>query len=143
MTIATVAGGGTRRETKDIVFSDFPMSFAKSPISGDLTKIINSAAVRQSIRNLILTNSYERPFQNQNIGGNIRAYLFELINPLSAFAIARTIEETIDNHEKRAQLISVKVLPNQESNQYTATIVFRTVNQPKAETLTVILEKVR
>ena len=143
MGLSTVAGSGVRRETKELVFSDFPMSFVKSPVSGDLTKITNSASVRQSIRNLILTNTFERPFQNQRIGGNIRKYLFELVNPLTGFAIARTIEDTILNSEPRAQVVNVSVNANEDTNSYSATVVFRTVNQPKIETLSVILEKVR
>ena len=74
-------------------------------------------AVKQSIKNLILTNHYERPFHPE-IGSNLRAMLFENMTPQMNVLISRQIEELIQNYEPRARLIQVKTLPLFDRNAY-------------------------
>jgi len=99
--------------------------------------------VKQSVRNLILTNHFERPFHPE-IGSNVTAVLFEPMNPITANSLTRVIEETIVNFEPRARLVSVNAIPNLAQNAYNVTISFYVVNIPgELVELTTLLERSR
>ena len=109
--------------TTSTIYSDIPTNLDVHPVKEDLVLLTNEAAVKRSIRNLILTDPYERPF-NSTIGSGIRQSLFENIGQDTEYILTEKIKETIINYEPRASLvnISVKLLP--DDNSYSATIVF-------------------
>ena len=59
-------------------FSDIDLTFIANPVTGDLSKKYDENAVKQSIKNLVMTRNYERPF-NSSIGSQIYNVLFEPI----------------------------------------------------------------
>ena len=100
-------------------------------------------AVKRSIRNLVLTNHYERPFHPE-IGSNILATLFEPMTPSSAILLTKQIEEVIQNFEPRARLTGVRALEDLDRNAYNCTVEFYVVNAPtELETLDLMLERIR
>ncbi|MEK9698467.1 MAG: GPW/gp25 family protein, partial [Candidatus Poseidoniales archaeon] len=90
------------------IFKDFNFNFAKHPVTGDIAKLTDVSAVKASVKNLVFTNFYERPFHPE-IGSDVRAALFENVSPLVAARLGRNIEDVIVNFEPRAELISVIV----------------------------------
>jgi len=124
------------------VYSDIDLAFLSHPITGKLTRKINRQAVRQSVKNLILTNHYERPFKPE-IGCTIRGLLFENFRPGLKEDIARTIQETIENHEPRAKLIQVQIDEKPDDHVIAISIVFSIINIAEPETLDLLLERVR
>jgi phage baseplate assembly protein W len=128
--------------TTSTIYSDIPTNLDVHPIKEDLVLLTNEAAVKRSIRNLILTDPYERPF-NSTIGSGIRQSLFENIGQDTEYILTEKIKETILNYEPRANLInvSVKLLP--DDNSYSATIVFSILNSLTPITLDLILRRVR
>ena len=124
------------------VYSDIDLAFLSHPITGKLTRKINRQAVRQSVKNLILTNHYERPFKPE-IGCTIRGLLFENFRPGLKEDIARTIQETIENHEPRVELIQIQIDEKPDQNAIAISIVFRIINVTEPETLDLLLERVR
>ena len=125
------------------VYKDLALSFEKNDNTKDVIVKKDIAAVKQSVRNLILTNHYERPFHPE-IGSNVTAILFEPMNPITANSLTRVIEEVIVNFEPRARLVSVDARPNLARNAYEVTISFYVVNVPgELVTLTTLLERSR
>src|SRR6056300_1989280 len=122
------------------VFSDLNLNFVAHPLTGDITKLTNIEAVKRSVRNLINTNFYERPFHPE-IGSDIRSILFEPVSPPVANILRRNIQDVIENFEPRAELISVDVVPNIDANVYSASIKFYIVNSPTAVEVNVFLER--
>jgi len=117
--------------------------FAKKATSKDISKVTDIQAVKRSIRNLVLTNHYEKPFHPE-IGSGVRGILFEPMTPLTAHILTRKIEDVIVNFEPRARLISVRAQPNLDRNEYECTIEFYVVNAPtELVDLTVFLERLR
>ena len=110
-------------------YSDLDLFFGKKATSKDISKVTDIQAVKRSIRNLVLTNHYEKPFHPE-IGSGVRGILFELMTPLTAHILTRKIEDVIENFEPRARLISVRALPNLDRNEYECTIKFYVVNAP-------------
>ena len=124
-------------------YTDLDLFFGKKATSKDISKVTDIQAVKRSIRNLVLTNFYEKPFHPE-IGCGVRGLLFELMDPLTSYAIAKQIEITVENFEPRARLIGVRANPNLDRNEYEVTIEFYVVNAPtELVDLTIFLERLR
>ena len=124
-------------------YKDLDLFFAKKSGSKDIRKITDIQAVKRSVRNLVLLNHYEKPFHPE-IGSGIRDLLFENMSPITAFVLAKKIEDVIENFEPRVKLISVRADPNLDRNEYEVTIEFFVVNAPtELVDLTVFLEVLR
>lgn len=130
------------RETKDEVFSDLDIGFVSHPITNRLTRKTNREAVRQSVKSLILTDFYERPYKS-DIGCNIRAYLFELFTPDIKQRIESSVREIISNYEPRADVIAVLAEDYPDTNTLLISVAFRIKHEPEPVVLDVILERVR
>ena len=130
-------------ERSAFIFKDFNLNFAKHPVTGDIAKLTDIAAVKASVKNLVMTNFYERPFHPE-IGSDVRNALFENMTPQVASRLGRNIEDVIVNFEPRAELISVIVQANIDRNAYEATIKFNVVNtETDEQTLDLFLERLR
>ena len=124
-------------------YTDLDLFFSKKATSKDISKVTDIQAVKRSIRNLVLTNHYEKPFHPE-IGSGVRGILFEPMTPLTAHILTRKIEDVIINFEPRARLISVKAIPNLDRNEYECTVEFFVVNAPtELVDLTIFLERLR
>ena len=124
-------------------YSDLDLFFSKKATSKDISKVTDVKAVKRSVRNLILTNPYEKPFHPE-IGSGVRDVLFEPMTPISAYVLSIKIEETIENFEPRAELDSVVVRPQVDKNTYECSIEFFIVNAPtELITMDVLLERIR
>lgn len=124
------------------VYSDFSTAFLQSPLSGDLGLVINENAVRASLKNLILTNRYER-LLDPYIGTDLQALLFETPDSGVAKLIQEYIKQTITNYEHRVNLIDVKCVAYPDQNGYSATIVYSIAQFPAVQTLSIPLTRVR
>ena len=107
------------------VFSDFDSAFLPHPFTGQITRRTNVDSVKMALRNLILTNKYER-LRNPEFGGNVRRFLFETFRETTAGEIEDEIINLVRNNEPRVQLIEVRVTPNEDNNAMNVRIVFRT-----------------
>ena len=132
----------TANTAKEIVFSDFFTDFSRSPTSGMLTRKTNEDAGKQSVRNLLLTDKYERPYQPQ-IGSNIRALLFENWTPATGEIMKQYVQEVFDNFEPRAELVNCAVQANDSLNSIIVKIWFRLINSESIVEFDVILKRVR
>lgn len=124
------------------IYSDIDFTFTKKPVTADVALSFDSKAVIRSIRNLLSTRKYERPF-DPDLGSNIDALLFENFSPLVANLIEKEIIDTINNYEPRALIDSVRVSANPDSNQYDVTITFYIENATLPTTVTLLLERNR
>ena len=124
------------------IYSDIDFTFTKKPVTGDVALSFDNKAVIRSIRNLLSTRKYERPF-DPDLGSNIDTLLFENFSPLVASLIEREVIDTINNYEPRALVDSVRVSANPDSNQYDVTITFYIENATLPTTVTLLLERNR
>ena len=125
------------------IFKDISLSFAKHPVTGDIARLSDVDAVKRSVRNLINTNFYERPFHPE-IGSDIRATLFEPVSPSTANLLARHVEDCITNFEPRVELSNVIVRGDIDQNRYEVTIEFYVANSPaELQALDIFLERLR
>lgn len=124
------------------LYSDIDFTFTRKPVTNDVAISYDDMAVIRSIRNLLLTNNYERPF-NPELGSNINALLFEPVSPLTSASLQTEIENTINNYEPRALLKSVVVSSKPDQNAYEVTLEFYIQNATLPTTVTILLERNR
>ena len=123
-------------------YRDLELFFSKKT-NKDLNKVTDIEAVKRSVRNLILTNTFEKPFHPE-IGGNVRGLLFENMTPMVSAVISRKIEDSIINHEPRARLVGVKTQPDFDTNGYNVSVYFYVANAPtELVELDTFLERLR
>lgn len=123
-------------------FIDLDLNFIAHPVSGDISKKYDEYAIKQSVKNLILTNHYERPFHPE-IGSQITGLLFEVWTPMLQSVLRQTIINTITNFEPRVQLIDVIVYPKPDENSIDVSITFKIVNTETPVTLDITLNRTR
>ena len=124
-------------------YSDLDLLFGKRTVGSDVNKVTDIQAVKRSVRNLILLNTYDKPFHPE-IAGGVREMLFEHMTPIIAQIIARKVEDVIDNFEPRARLVGVRAIPDLDRNAYDLSVHFYVVNAPtELVDLSVMLERLR
>jgi predicted component of type VI protein secretion system len=124
-------------------YADLDLFFGKKSSNSDVSEVTDIQAVKRSIRNLVLLNTYEKPFHPE-ISSGVRDMLFELMTPVSAAILARKIQDVIENFEPRARLVGVRSIPDYDRNSYTVSIEFYVVNTPtELGYLTLFLERLR
>lgn len=123
-------------------FSDLDLNFIAHPISGDVSKKFDEYAINQSVKNLILTNHYERPFHPE-IGSQISGLLFENWTPVLQSVMRQSIINTITNFEPRVQLIDVVIYDRSDNNAVDVSITYKIVNTETPVTLDITLNRTR
>jgi phage baseplate assembly protein W len=124
------------------LYSDLDLTFNLVPGSKDVARSYDDQAVIRSVRNLLLTNFYERPFQ-PNLGGNINKLLFEPATNLTANLIKSEIENVITNYEPRVQIEDITVTGNIEENSFTINLIFYIGNNTLPTSVNLLLERSR
>ena len=124
------------------IFKDINLSLAKHPITGDIATLTNIEAVKRSVRNLINTNFYERPFHPE-IGSNVRSILFEPVSPVTASVLERHVRDVVDNFEPRAEILSVQVNLQEDVNDLRVTIEFKILTTEEVVVFTTDISRIR
>lgn len=124
------------------IYSDLDFTFGVKPGSKDVILSYDEKAVIRSIRNLLLTQHYDRLF-NPELGSKVSFLLFEPISPLTASQIENQIRITIENFEPRAQIDTIRVQASDELNGYNVSISFYVENATQLTTTTLFLERIK
>ena len=127
--------------SRNVDYKDIDLTFSAKP-AGDIFKKIDAAAVKQSVKNLLLTSRGEKPFNNF-FGSNLNSALFGLDTEFDPEFVQNLIFDAITNHEPRARVLSVTVLLKPENNTLDTTVEFQVVNTKEIVTLDVSLARVR
>lgn len=124
------------------IYSDFDVSFTPHPVTGDVLMVNGTNSVVQSLMNLIQINNYEKPFHPE-IGSNIRALLFEPLDPIVAGSLKTELQALIENFEPRVDIIDIDVTPDYGNDLFNVTIEFFVLNNTQPITISAFLQRVR
>ena len=116
-------------QKKTEIYSDFLNSFEQNPLTGALARVTNEDSVKQSLRNIVLTNVGER-FYDSNKGSKIKQPLFELYDPSTVEIIRIQLGEAIAAYEPRAIIQDIRLQEDLERNGYYVTLIFSIINIP-------------
>ena len=123
-------------------YSDLDLDFIAHPTTKDVVRKTGEDAIKRSVRNLILTNHYERPFRSY-LGSNVRKVLFDNINPMTATTLINFIKEVIINYEPRVSLTNVDVSVSADNNGFDVIISYVILNRSQPVTIKLFLERIR
>lgn len=123
-------------------YADLPLSFVIHPNTKDLTALKDIDAVKQSVKNLVLTNFTERPFQPR-VGSNITRLLFENSDPFTQLAIKDEILRVLREYEPRVNGVTVEVIDESDRNSYQINIQFNVIFSDRREETNFYLERTR
>ena len=123
-------------------YKDLDLSFNVHPVRKDINKHVDEQAVINSLKNIILTNHYEKPF-DPDFGSNIRAMLFENLDSITAITLEREILQTIENFEPRVSVTKVTAIPDYDNNGYSIKLDFLVINLTNPITIQFFLQRVR
>lgn len=123
-------------------YTDLDLDFIAQPGTMEIKKMTGVDAIIRSVRNLILTNFYERPFRHY-IGSNAQKLLFDPLTSITAQLLNNAIRETITNLEPRVTLLSVTTTPKYDQNGYDCRITFRPLNRLEPIVTSIFLERIR
>lgn len=123
-------------------YSDLDLDFIAHPTTGDIVRKTGDDAIKRSVRNLILTNFYDRPFR-PFIGSNVQNLLFELATPIVSNLIKDAILEVIRNFEPRVRILELVVDMDEDNNGYNVSIRYEILNRGEPALVSLFLERIR
>ena len=123
-------------------FRDIDLDFNRNTVTNDVNVVEDVIAVKRSVKNLIQTNFYERPFHPE-LGCGVRGSLFENFTPLTMIYMKRKIEETLISYEPRISLTAVNVDDDQDRNRLVVDIHFRIIGVEGPQVVSTFLQRIR
>ena len=128
------------------IYKDLSLFFTPNPVSGDVTMVTDVQDIKRSVRNLVMTNRFEKPFHPE-IASHVRDLLFEPFSPVTINLLRNRIETVLINYEPRVTLTEVEVedpdFQRMDNNELNVRIFFTLKNDPEIQTVDVLLERVR
>ena len=120
-------------------FKDVSFTFSKNPITRDVVTLKNEEAIKQAVKNLVLTQINERPF-NPLLGTNTTSYLFELSTEVGEQKLIDEIERVIIDNEPRVALENIYVAVSDDENKFEVEIEYLIIGaSPEIQELSFIL----
>ena len=123
-------------------YKDLSFDFTANPQTGDVATVKDAISVKRGIKNVLLTAPFERLFQPE-FGSGIKNLLFEPMTPLTEQRLSDACEDAIDAWEKRASVINIAVISDEEYNRYRVAIKFSINNSLETEQVDVLLNRER
>lgn len=124
------------------LFADIDLAFKPNPVSGDIGRKLDDNAIKQSLKVLLMTMFYERPFHSE-LGAPVRDMLFEPITPMLGVTLQKHIEQVITNYEPRVDVQEVEVILREEQNTMEIKLYYTVLNTSALQTFDIILERTR
>jgi len=134
-------GNKTINTARTSVYSDIDLTFAKKG-SGDIFKKQHAAAVKQAVRNLLLTNFSEKPFLPR-FGGDLNSMLFRLSTDIDDDQLEDDIIKAIESYEPRAKVLNINTIISPDSHEVKATVTFQVVSTQEQAFVEISLTRLR
>jgi len=131
-----------KSQRANVTYKDLDLDFVRNMATNDVNKLTDVNAVKRSVRNLINTSHYDRPFHPE-LGSSVRAMLFEPMSPLTALNLQRKVQEVLINFEPRIKLVQITANPDIDRNSYQLRIYFYVVGSDNLVEVETFLERLR
>lgn len=122
--------------------SDLNLKLTRHPIRKDIIPLKDDAAIKNAIKNLLLTNFFERPFQPAK-GANLRGLLFEPADAITKYELSSNIRDCIEDFEPRVRVLSVNVADETERNAYRINVQFQIIEFDSNQEVEIVLQRLR
>ena len=127
------------------IYKDLSLFFTPNPVSGDVTMVTDVQDIKRSVRNLVMTNRFEKPFHPE-IASHVRDLLFERFTPITFNLLRNRIETVLENYEPRVSVTDIEIDDSgraMDNNELNVKIFFTLRNDPQIQSVDILLERVR
>ena len=127
------------------IYRDLSLFFTPNPVSGDVTMVTDVQDIKRSVRNLVMTNRFEKPFHPE-VASHVRDLLFERFTPITFNLLRNRIETVLANYEPRVSVTDVEIDDTGEAidgNELNVRIFFTLRNDPQIQSVDILLERIR
>lgn len=127
---------------KKYIYRDINLAFEKHPLTGDVVSATDVEAIKKSLRNLVMTDLYDVPF-NPEKGTSLNGSLFENFTPITTEFLKTKINEMIDLYEPRIQVQKIVIFQKDDQNALEVSIYFKILDLNRFEDITIFVERTR
>ena len=127
------------------IYRDLSLFFTPNPVSGDVTMVTDVQDIKRSVRNLVMTNRFEKPFHPE-VASHVRDLLFERFTPITFNLLRNRIETVLENYEPRVSVTDIEIDDSgraMDNNELNVKIFFTLRNDPQIQSVDILLERVR
>jgi len=127
------------------IYKDLSLFFTPNPVSGDVTMVTDVQDIKRSVRNLVMTNRFEKPFHPE-VASHVRDLLFERFTPITFNLLRNRIETVLANYEPRVSVTDIEIDDSgqaMDNNELNVRIFFTLRNDPQIQSVDILLERVR
>ena len=127
------------------IYRDLSLFFTPNPVSGDVTMVTDVQDIKRSVRNLVMTNRFEKPFHPE-VASHVRDLLFERFTPITFNLLRNRIETVLENYEPRVSVTDIEIDDSgqaMDNNNLNVRIFFTLKNDPQIQSVDILLERVR
>ena len=127
------------------IYRDLSLFFTPNPVSGDVTMVTDVQDIKRSVRNLVMTNRFEKPFHPE-VASHVRDLLFERFTPITFNLLRNRIETVLENYEPRVSVTDIEIDDSgqaMDNNNLNVRIFFTLRNDPQIQSVDILLERVR
>ena len=139
------AEGVNNANVDTYIYKDLSLFFTPNPVSGDVTMVTDVQDIKRSVRNLVMTNRFEKPFHPE-IASHVRDLLFERFTPITFNLLRNRIETVLANYEPRVSVTDIEIDDSgraMDNNELNVRIFFTLRNDPQIQSVDILLERVR
>lgn len=123
-------------------WADLDLSLKLHPHRKDIMSLKDDAAIKNAVRNLLISNFYERPFQ-PTLAANLRGLLFEPADAITRIALKEGVRNVLRIHEPRVRVDNVQVVDLSERNAYRINVIFNIKEYDTKENVEIVLQRIR
>ena len=127
------------------IYRDLSLFFTPNPVTGDVTMVTDVQDIKRSVRNLVMTNRFEKPFHPE-VASHVRDLLFERFTPITFNLLRNRIETVLENYEPRVSVTDIEIDDSgqaMDNNNLNVRIFFTLRNDPQIQSVDILLERVR
>jgi len=127
------------------IYRDLSLFFTPNPVTGDVTMVTDVQDIKRSVRNLVMTNRFEKPFHPE-VASHVRDLLFERFTPITFNLLRNRIETVLENYEPRVSVTDIEIDDSgraMDNNELNVKIFFTLRNDPQIQSVDILLERVR
>ena len=127
------------------IYKDLSLFFTPNPVSGDVTMVTDVQDIKRSVRNLVMTNRFEKPFHPE-VASHVRDLLFERFTPITFNLLRNRIETVLANYEPRVSVTDIEIDDSgraMDNNELNVRIYFTLKNDPQIQSVDILLERIR
>ena len=121
---------------------DLDLSLKIHPIRKDIIPLKDDNAIKNALRNLLVSNFYDRPFSRDK-GANLKGLLFEPADVITQITMRKNLETVIRKYEPRVAIRRITINDDPDNNSYRINVNFKIKENDTDESVSIVLRRLK